>query len=332
LVAIFMRLKTPKVALSVQLARMDWIGNFLIISSTTAVVIALTFGGLQFPWRSANVLVPLILGLLGLCAFLIYEIMIAVNPIIPINVIVTDRTTLSGYTQNFFNSTILATMIYWLPVYFQACKEASPIASGVDVFGLSYTISPFAIIAGAVVQKLGKYRPPLWFGWALTIIGVALFTTLDADTSRGAASGYEILAGCGIGVVYVCAYFPVLSPIPANKNTPALVFYTFLRNFSLIWGVTLGGAILQNELDKRLPQEFLASLPRSRGSQLAFAAIPLIKGLNEPLKTEVRAAFAGALKVVWEALAGIAAAGLVVSFAMKHFPLHTYVDSEWGRA
>lgn len=43
-------------------------------------------------------------------------------------------------------------------------------------------------------------------------------------------------------------------------------------------------------------------------------------------------AFAEALQVVWEVLAGISALGFVVSLAMKHLPLHTSVDKDWGRA
>jgi hypothetical protein len=45
-------------------------------------MIALTWGGIQFPWSSARVLVPLILGLLGLAGFLVYEAKLAQHPIV----------------------------------------------------------------------------------------------------------------------------------------------------------------------------------------------------------------------------------------------------------
>jgi hypothetical protein len=48
-------------------------GNLLIVASTTSVVIALTWAGIEFPWSSAKVLVPLVLGFLGLAGFLVYE-------------------------------------------------------------------------------------------------------------------------------------------------------------------------------------------------------------------------------------------------------------------
>lgn len=48
-------------------------GNILIVAATTSTIIRLTWDGIQFPWGSAHVLVPVILGMLGLVGFLVYE-------------------------------------------------------------------------------------------------------------------------------------------------------------------------------------------------------------------------------------------------------------------
>ena len=50
---------------------------FLVTASTCAVAIALTWGGAVFPWSSAQVLVPLIVGAAGFLGFLAYEKMFA---------------------------------------------------------------------------------------------------------------------------------------------------------------------------------------------------------------------------------------------------------------
>ena len=57
-------------------------GNFLVISSTVAYTIAFTWGGLIAPWGSAKVLVPLVLGLVGLVVFIAYEATIATHPLV----------------------------------------------------------------------------------------------------------------------------------------------------------------------------------------------------------------------------------------------------------
>ena len=53
-----------------KIKRIDYIGNAFMIASTVST---LTYGSTRWPWSSARTLVPLILGLLGLVAFMIFE-------------------------------------------------------------------------------------------------------------------------------------------------------------------------------------------------------------------------------------------------------------------
>ena len=70
-----------------------------------------------------------------------------------------------------------------------------------------------------------------------------------------------------------------------------------------MWGITIGGAILQNQLENHLPPAFVSELPSGVG--LAFSAIPLISSLQEPLRSQVRTAFGDGFAVIYQVLAGI---------------------------
>ncbi|TFY81266.1 hypothetical protein EWM64_g2741 [Hericium alpestre] len=327
LVLVFLNLRTPAGTIQEKLRRIDWVGNVLVIAATTSCVIALTWGGVQYAWNSAHILAPLILGLLGIAAFMAYEVFVPKEPIVPYTLMMT-LTGLSGYLQTFVLPLSLMNVIYYLPVYFQACKDASPIASGVDVFGLAFSIAPFAMIGGLTIAKSGRYRPQIWFAWVLIMIGSGLLTTVNADTSRARVIGFEIVAGAGLGILMAATFFPVLAPLPVSTNALALALFTFFRNFAQVWGVTIGGTVLQNELKKRLPPAFLSVFPQ--GTAVAYSVIPVIPSLDEPLRSEVRAAFAGALRVLWQVLIGFGGLGLLVSLGMKGLPLHTSVDRNWG--
>jgi hypothetical protein len=95
-----------------------------------------------------------------------------------------------------------------------------------------------------------------------------------------------------------------------------------------VWGVTIGGTILQNELHKRLPADFITKFPG--GTEIAYSIIPVIRTLEEPLRSQVRIAFAHSLQVVWWTTTGIAGFGFLISLLMKHYKLHTAVDRDWG--
>jgi hypothetical protein len=129
LVVCFLRLKTPGGSVTQKLRRIDWMyansfqylilrqlcclrrgsltlnllpslsissGNGIVIASTVAVNLALTWGGVQHSWSSYHVLLPLIIGIAGLGLFLVYETHFPQEPIVPQR-IWGNRTTGSGY-------------------------------------------------------------------------------------------------------------------------------------------------------------------------------------------------------------------------------------------
>jgi hypothetical protein len=66
------------------------------------------------------------------------------------------------------------------------------------------------------------------------------------------------------------------------------------------------------------------------GVQFSYAEIPQIASLSEPLKTQVRNAFADSLDVLWQVVVGIAAVGLVSSLVMKEVVMQSVTDERWG--
>ncbi|KAF9040487.1 MFS general substrate transporter [Hymenopellis radicata] len=327
LVLLLLKLPSPPGNMMDKLKRMDWIGNGLVIASSSAVIIALTWGGATYSWSSYHVLAPLIIGLAGIVMFGVYEAKVAKEPIMPF-VLLTNRTSLSGYIQTFINPIIMLSVIYYLPAYFQACKGASALRSGVETFGLSMVLGPVVILCGWSVTKLAKYRPQAWFGWIVLIIGTGLLSTIHAETSLAHSIGYSTLISIGGGFVYAITYFPVLAPLAVSQNAYALAFFAFCRSFAGVWGVTIGGTILQNELAKRLPADFSAHL--HGGADIAYSVIPIIGSLEEPLRSEVREAFAESIRVVWQTMIGIAGIGLLSSLLMKEVALHKKVDEKWA--
>ncbi|KAI0352111.1 Mfs1.1 [Trametes cingulata] len=290
--------------------RLDCIGNILVIGASCSCAIALTWGGVQFPWQSPRVIVPLCVAALGFGIWALYEWRFCAFPVISLGA--------------FINITLL----YYLPVYYQACKDASPTASGIDLFGLCFSTGPMSIITGISIGKTKAYRVQLWMGWCLVILGVGLMSMITEDTDRAASIGFQVVSGVGIGIIYSATYFPVLAPLPISSTAFALSFFVFVRTFAQIWGVTIGGALLQNELSRRLPAAVKDSIPGI--GNVAYAVIPLIPTMRQPEKDLSRKAFAESLALVWRILIAIAGVGLLVSLLMRGLPLHTQRDENWA--
>ncbi|KAI0364582.1 MFS general substrate transporter [Pilatotrama ljubarskyi] len=326
LILLFLRLPTPPGTFAEKFSRLDWIGNTLVTSGTAMCTIALTWGGVVAPWNSARVLGLLVGGIVLIGIFIVWDAMWAKDPLAPFS-LMSNRTSLSGYLQTFFVGVVAIALVFYMPVYYQGCKDASPTKSGLFTLGLS-VLAPAAIVASVAVTRTGRYRPQMWAGWCFLLVGLGLCTTLEASDSLGRAIGFSVIAGVGVGSQYSTVPFPVQAPLPISENAHALAFLMFIRSFAGVWGVTIGASVLQNELKRRVPPVFLADSPK--GVAIAYALIPQISSLHDPLKQEVQNAFAKSLQVLWEVLAGIGGIGLISSLLMKGLPLHTTLDEDWA--
>ncbi|KAI0350929.1 iron permease [Trametes cingulata] len=317
----------PSGSVKKKLAEMDWIGNAVIITSTILVFLGLTWGGLRFPWISAPVLVTIILGVIGIAAFLVLEKFWLHGQTVP-DFFFTNRTTLSGYLGTFFHGVVSLTAIYYLPIYLQASKEASALRSGIEMFGLSFSIPIFAIIAGISVEVFRFYRPQNYIGWLFTIVGFVLISLLKSNSSAAEYIGFQIPLGIGLGILWIGTQFPILAPLPFSNSAYALAFFIFIRNFAQSWGIVVGGAILQNVLEEKLPSSLKDTLPK--GQEFAYQLIPQIPSMTEPQKTGVRDAFASGTQVIWRVMIGLSVAGLLTCLLMREEELKTDMDDTWA--
>ncbi|GAA6054816.1 putative Vacuolar basic amino acid transporter 5 (putative) [Rhodotorula toruloides] len=328
LVLVFLNIKAPQTTLKEKLEQMDY-ANVIFVAGATSLILGLTWGGSAYAWSSYHVLAPLILGIFGLVLFFVVEARFVKYPTVPFDIL-GHPTALVGYVTTFLHSIAVLAVIYFLPTaYFQASKSVSPIRAGIDLFPICFTIAPFAIFTGASVTVIGKYKAQNVLAWAFMVVGFGLMTLLKWDSKTGMWAGFPIFFGIGAGGLYAGLNFPVLAPIAVSQQPLAMAFFGFIRSLGQVFGIAIGSTILQNRLAQTLPQEFLERVG-GRGDE-AFAAIPGIKDLPEPLRTAVKTSFARSTRTIWFFCLGITAAGLLISLLMKDIPLATTTDEErWG--
>ncbi|KAH7908664.1 iron permease [Hygrophoropsis aurantiaca] len=327
IVAFFMRLrKPPSMSLRTSLLALDWIGNTLIIGGTTSCLIALTWAGVTYSWQSFQIIVPLVIGLVALAAALLYETCYASHPTVPRSIL-SNRTSLSGYFGTFLHGAVSILVFFYLPIYFQAAKLASPLRSGLYFFPMAFAISPAAIAQGIIISKTGRYRLVNFVGWSLMFLGIGLLCLLHPDSSIGESIPFQLIAAVGMGLLYA-TQFSVLAPLDPKLNAQALSFLIFTRSFSQSWSVSIGATILQNRLLAKLPGDFVAGF--APGADISYTAIPQLPSLPPPIRDEARTAFADSLIVLWKVAIVVCAVGLLSVFAQKSMPLHQKMDGRWG--
>ena len=82
------------------------------------------------------------------------------------------------------------TIVYWLPIWFQAILGATPTSSGVEYLPTVISDVLTSVIRSVVVMKLGGWNIFLLFGIAMMSVGSELLTTLYPRNPDGNWIGY----------------------------------------------------------------------------------------------------------------------------------------------
>jgi hypothetical protein len=114
--------------------------------------------------------------------------------------IIGKRSVWASVIFGFMHGGAMFTVIYFLPIWFQAVKGASAVSSGIRTLPLMLSVTVFSMSTGLMVTKIGYYTPFMIAGPIVRTIGLGLLTTFQPGTSAGEWIGYQILIGSGIGL------------------------------------------------------------------------------------------------------------------------------------
>jgi Fungal trichothecene efflux pump (TRI12) len=109
----FLTLKTDTSSIKSKLQRIDVVGIIVFVGSATSFLFGLTAGGVLFPWKSANVIAPLVIGIFGMVGFWAWEDYVAKEPMMPMRVF-KERTALAGFFGTWVHGMILWGLIYYM--------------------------------------------------------------------------------------------------------------------------------------------------------------------------------------------------------------------------
>ncbi|KAF7339985.1 MFS general substrate transporter [Mycena venus] len=321
-VACFLNVKTPRENLTTKLLQVDWLGNVFIISSTCSCMLGLSWAGIVFPWSSPQVLVPLIVGLLGLLWSVYYESRWPAKPTIPL-LVLSNRTTVLGYIATLLHGIVAISVGFYLYAYTNPCSYPPLMFEPL----LQFHLLPFSKVDW--LQKRANIGRSFSWGWCFMLLGIGLIYYMNIDTPIWQIVIFQLIQGFGMGLLYATT-FAVQAPLPVSENASAVSLITFCRTFSQAWGISITGTILQNRLRHSLPASLLSQFPEN--TEIAYSIIPQIPEMSEPLKGDVQKAFLDSMRLAWVVMEAVCAAGLLTFFFMKDVPLRRTTDKQWSLA
>ena len=165
-----------------------------------------------------------------------------------------QRNVAAGLFNTFFIYATLLTQVYYLPVWFQACKDQSALNSGVSMIPYLLGNSIFTILTGVFVSKVGYFAPPAILGSAIATVGSGLLSILAVNTNSSRWIGYEVLTSLGIGMTVQQGYVAVQSVVTLEQLTIASALVSAFQALGGAIFISVGNTVLLNELyDAALP-------------------------------------------------------------------------------
>ncbi|OJJ61486.1 hypothetical protein ASPSYDRAFT_148280 [Aspergillus sydowii CBS 593.65] len=329
-IILFLKLNIIPTSLTQKLRQIDYIGTIIFVGSLSSFLIPLTWGGILYPWSSWRTLVPLIIGVVGLIVFSVYEYRFATDPIIP-PAIFQNRTASVSFAGSFLQGLVLWCLLYYQPLYYEAVKGYSPIMAGVALFPATFTVAPSAAVVGILVTKFGHYRWAIWTGWTLSTFGLGLLCYMDVDTSIPAFIFINIVPGIGLGLLFPSIGFAIQASATNETLAIAVGMFSFFRAMGQAVGVAIGGVVFQNRMyHYLLGYEALAPMA-SAYSQDAAGLVEVIKSMpGGAEKLALQTAYTDSLRIVYAVCCAVCGVALVLSLGTQSYDLNRALESVQG--
>ncbi|KAJ4370502.1 hypothetical protein N0V83_005023 [Neocucurbitaria cava] len=324
-ILVFMRMKKHT-----EPQKIDVLGNFIFIPSVLAVLYGLVMGGIEEPWNSWRIILPLVLGGIGWIAFHVQQHFVR-YPSVPERLF-KNRTSATAFALTFLSSVMVQASGYFLPVFFQAVLGTTVVRSGVNFLPFALGMLVFAVVAGLVMEKTGMYKPLHAASFAVAAVGFGLLTLLDESTVKWAI--FQLIVGGGLGLTLSTLLPAIMAFLSESDVASSTATYSFIRTFGYVWGITIASTIFNGIFDHNLSRISSMELRQQLGNGQAYGFASRARFLRNTVSpntwAEVIDVYQHSLRSIWFMCMGISIVCFCLVWVEKSIPLRDRLETQYG--
>lgn len=336
----------------------DIIGNMILVGGTTAMLVALTYAGNPYPWSSWHTLVPLIIGFASFFLLAAWEssalwaqpVLGRVSgpaastllrwaprePIMPPRLFATGTSVIIAVNTFLYTAAVYG-YIFFLPVYFQTVKSASPVRAGVNMLPVTLSGVPAAAVAAAILSRFGRFKAIHVVGFAMFLVGAGLYTRLDRDTPVGEWVGYELVASIGGGLLLNSQLPAFQAPVDEADQAVATGAWNFLRTLGGVWGVAIPAAVFASHVDALVADGALATADPAaaalltNGGAYGQASAAFVQSFaDEATRDAVRSLYRLSCQRVFQVAISFVGVCFLLALVERDIKLRTVLETDFG--
>ncbi|KAI9259899.1 major facilitator superfamily domain-containing protein [Sporodiniella umbellata] len=297
---------------------MDIIGSLLFVGALCMILLPLVlatsyWGG----WQSSTTIGSLVGGVVCAAIFCIWEWKIATRPVIPLGRW-DSWTPIAGVlccaTVSVFHA---ANWTYHI-TYLQVSRRASLVDANYIDRSYDAIFLVAQILSGFLMKRFKVYRPIVFVGLSLLMIGIGLMIpSRYPDSPLGFVIITQLIAGCGAGFIYV----PILVAVQSSVPAPDLAIVTALFQIGGTIATSIGSSIAGAIWNGMLPGELAQHVPGKYDPVSILGDLSYINALPEDQHAGTVTAYANVQKILSIASLGIAVLAFIFFLGMRGFSL-----------
>ena len=293
----------------------DGVGVLLSSTGLVGFMYGLVQAG-DYGWGSSNAVVPSVIGLVVLAAFVLWERRLAAQPdgqpLVDLSLF-RSRAFTWGIVLTALGVFGLFGVLFALPQYFQAIMDLDPQGSGFRLLPVIAGLIAGAVLADRVAQRLGV-KLTVAAGFAVMGVGLAIGTGMTATSGDGFIALWTVIAGAGAGLVFATAASSALVELSAERSGVGSALLQVIVKLGPAFGATILGSIVNATYQAHLS---LAGLPADAVAAVqasVFSGLAIAHQLDSAqLIASVQAAFVAGVDDGVRTAAIVAGAGVVLA-------------------
>ncbi|KPF69205.1 MFS transporter [Bosea sp. AAP35] len=222
--------------------KLDLLGALLITAATMTLLLALSWGGMLYPWLSAPIGGLVLLSLVLWLAFA-WRLRSAEEPLIPLDILANPVVRMGTIAAGFGMGTFIGLTIY-LPVYFETVAGLSAASSGLGLLPLTVGTVIGATVSGRAMTRLTHYRRVPVAGLVVALIGMAVLTLYAGAMPLVPFCLLLGLVSLGLGTMLPVATVSIQNAVLPHQLGTATGTANFFRQIGGALIVALFGAII----------------------------------------------------------------------------------------
>ena len=324
--------------------RIDFAGAATLVAGVAPLMLALSWGGREYAWASAEILGLLIFSVVMIVAFLVIEAR-SPEPIIPLRLFRVNPIAVSSFGLATMSAAMFGTILF-IPLFLQGVVGSTAAQSGSVLAPMMIAMVVTSTLAGQLIARTGRTKPFGIFGLAVAALGFFLLSAMGPDADYITVVRNMIIIGIGIGPSMPTFTLAAQNAVPFSELGVVTSVTQFARSMGGTLGAAAFGSLMTSQfapsLQRALPPNVSSSVSPDRLAQLADpqallspqalaamqnALTQLVPGNSEAaaaILAALRVALASSLHEVFFAGACLATLAAGVTLLMREVPLRSH--------